>query len=59
MNNVTSSGLISPHHTYSPTLQLVLFCDVPSLTMVTQQVQLMGGGKEKDITMSFHLILLG
>jgi hypothetical protein len=26
------------------------------LTMVPQLVQLMGGGKEKDITMSFHLM---
>jgi hypothetical protein len=31
MNNVTASGLISPHYTCSPTLQLVLFNDVPPL----------------------------
>ena len=40
MNNKTS-GLICPHKFYtccSPTLQLVLFFDVPPLTMVPQQV---------------------
>jgi hypothetical protein len=42
MNNVTASVLISPHYTCSPTLQLVLFCDVPPLMMVPQQLHLHG-----------------
>jgi hypothetical protein len=41
MNNVTASGLISPHYTCSPTLQLVLFY-VPPLMMVPEQVYLHG-----------------
>jgi hypothetical protein len=40
--NVTSSGLISPHNTCSPTLQLVLFYDVCPLMMVPEQVHLHG-----------------
>jgi hypothetical protein len=43
MNNVTASGLISPHCTCSPTLQLVLFYDVPPDTaMVPEQAHLHG-----------------
>jgi hypothetical protein len=42
MNNVTASGLICPHYTCSPTLQLVLFYDVPPLMMVPEQVHLHG-----------------
>jgi hypothetical protein len=42
MNNVTASGLISPHYTCSPTLLLVLFYDVTPLTMVPEQVHLHG-----------------
>jgi hypothetical protein len=49
MNNVTASGLISLHHTCSPTLQLVLFYDVPPLKMVHQQVHLHGHWLGKDI----------
>jgi hypothetical protein len=48
MTNVTASGLISPHYTCSPTLQLVSFYDVPPLMMLPQQVHL--HGQEKDIT---------
>ena len=42
MNSGTASGLISPQQFYTcrPTLQLVLFYDVPLLTMVPQQVHL-------------------
>jgi hypothetical protein len=39
--NVTS-GLISPHYTCNPTLQLVLFDDVCRLIMVPEQVHLHG-----------------
>ena len=45
MNKRTASCLISPHQFYarcSPTLHLVLFYDMPPLTMVTQQVHLHG-----------------
>jgi hypothetical protein len=49
MNNVTASGLISPHYTCSPTLQLVLFYDVPPLKMVPEQVHLHGQWLGKDI----------
>jgi hypothetical protein len=44
MKNRPASGLISPHQFYtcSPTRQLVLFYDVPPLTMVPQQVRLHG-----------------
>jgi hypothetical protein len=42
MNNVTASGLISPHYTYSPTLQLVLFYDVHPWMMVPEEVHLHG-----------------
>jgi hypothetical protein len=44
MNNRTASGPISPHQSYacSPTLQLVLFYDLPPLTIEPQQVHLHG-----------------
>jgi hypothetical protein len=50
MNNVTASGLISPHYTCSPTLRLVSFYDVPPLKMVPQQVHLHGQWLGKDST---------
>ena len=57
MNKRTASDLICPHQFYtcSPTLQLVLFYDVPPLTMVPQQVHL-HGQLGKTSRMSFHLM---
>jgi hypothetical protein len=40
MNNVAACGLIFPHYTCSPTLQLVLFYDVHPLTVMPEQVHL-------------------
>ena len=59
MNNRIASGLICPHQFYaccSPTLQLVLFYDVPPLTIVLQQVYIHGQWLGKTSRMYFHLM---
>jgi hypothetical protein len=53
-NNVTAFGLISPHYTCSPTMQLVLFYDMPPLTMVPEKVHLQGHWLGKISGMSLH-----